>query len=262
MELDGTTALVTGANRGIGRALVEALAAKPLARVLAGVRDPASFEPVEGARAEVEPVRLDLSNFEVLEECARDLADELEQVDLLINNAGMLVGGLLEEQDPRDFSTMIQVNLIAPAHLTQKVLPGMLRRGRGKVVNNASIGGYAIFPSVSTYNASKTGLVALSESLRRELRDTGVDVVHLVTPSVDTAILDASEAIFGRYIDTSKWQRISPAEWADVVVRGIETDEHIVLPEGTSAINRLVRRDGAYPIDPLSDKTFTRETRA
>ena len=178
MDLTDRTALVTGANRGIGRALCEALAARPLRLVLAGVRDPDAFEPIAG-RAEVRPVRMDLSSREAIDACA-DALDE--DVDLLVNNAGQMTGGLLEEQDMDAVYAMFQVNLIAVAHLTSRVLPGMLARGRGTVVNNASISGYAYFPAASTYAASKAGVVALTESLRRELDGTGVRALHVVTP--------------------------------------------------------------------------------
>lgn len=261
MNLDGATALVTGGNRGIGRALVEELARGSVKRVLAGVRNPDAFAPVEGARAEVRPVRLDLSSYETIEECTAAMGDEIAGLDLLINNAGMMTGGLLEEQDTKAMYALFQVNLIGAAHLIQKVLPGMLERGRGKIVNNASIGGYAVFPAVSTYTASKTALVALTVALRRELRDTGVDAVHLVTPSVDTELLDATEDIFERYMDTSKWERMTPADWAAEVVEALETDVAVVLPKGASAINKLVRREGAFPLDPLSDRSFSRTPR-
>ena len=261
MNLEGATALVTGANRGIGRALVEELAQRPMRRVLAGVRDPAAFKPVAGARAEVRAVRMDLSGFDAIERCVAGLGDELHNIDLLINNAGMMTGGLLEEQDTRAMYQLFQVNLVGTAHLIQRVLPGMLKRGTGKIVNNASIGGYAVFPAVSTYSASKTALVAMSVALRRELKDTGVDAVHMVTPSVDTDLLDQTESIFGRYMDTSKWQRISPREWAVQVVAAIEDDTAVILPQGGTAIAKLVRREGAFPLDPLSDRTFKREAR-
>jgi hypothetical protein len=261
MDLAGRVALVTGANRGIGRALVEELATRPMARVLAGVRDPGAFAPVPDARSEVRPVRLDLSSRETIEACTGALAAELAEVDLLINNAGLMTGGLIEEQDTAAFYAMFQVNLVAAAHLSQKVLPGMLARGRGQIVNNASIGGYAVFPAVSTYTATKTGLVALSEAMRRELRGTGVDVTHLVTPSVDTEMLDETEEIFGRYMDTTKWERMSAKDWAVDAVAGIERGDHIVLPSGGTAIAKLVRREGAFPLDPLSDRSFSREPR-
>jgi short-subunit dehydrogenase len=262
VDLSGGTALVTGANRGIGRALVEELAKRPMKLILAGVRNPDAFEPLRGARAEVRPVRLDLSSYDLIEECCADLKEELDSVDLLIHNAGVMTGGLLEEQDTKAFYTLFQVNLIAVAHLSQKVIPGMISRGRGKIVMNGSIGSYAVFPAVSTYSAAKTAMVVLSEALRRELQGTGVEAMHLVTPSVDTELLDDTEAIFGRYMDTSKWERMKPADWAAEAVAGIEADEHVVLPRGATAIAKLVRREGVFPLDPLSDRTFDRQRAA
>ncbi len=261
MDLAGSTALVTGASRGIGLALAAELAKRPMKVVLAGMRDPNRFEPMSGGAAEVRPVWLDLSSRELIEECWAAMSDELDQIDLLIHNAGLMTGGLIEEQDTEAFYALFQVNLIAVAHLSQKVIPGMLARGHGKIVMNGSIGSYAVFPAVSTYTAAKTGMVVLSEAMRRELRGTGVDVMHLVTPSVDTLLLDDTEAIFGRYMDTSKWERMSPADWAVEAVAGIEADEHVVLPQGASAIARLVRREGVFPLDPLSDRTFRRQPR-
>jgi uncharacterized protein len=259
VDLTGGVALVTGASRGIGFALVEELATRPMKVVLAGVRDPATFAPITGTAAEVRPVRLELSSYEQIEECCAELGDELDNLDLLIHNAGVMTGGLLEEQDTRAFYSLFQVNLIAVAHLSQKVIPGMVRRGHGKIVMNGSIGSYAVFPAVSTYSAAKTAMVVLSEALRRELRGTGVEAMHLVTPSVDTALLDDTEKIFGRYMDTSKWERMTPAAWAAEAVAGIEADEHVVLPKGASAIAKLVRREGVFPLDPLSDRTFSRQ---
>ena len=219
MDLTGSTALVTGANRGIGRALCEALAVRPLRLVLAGVRDPDSFEPVDGL-AEVRPVRLDLSSRESLDGCVDGLGDELAAVDLLVNNAGQMTGGLLEEQEMEAVYSMFQVNLVAVAHLTHRVLPHMLAAGRGTVVNNASISGYAHFPAASTYAASKAGVVAFSESLRRELKGTGVGVLHAVTPGVNTDMLDATEEVYGRHMDTSGWDKVEPADVGAEAARG------------------------------------------
>lgn len=253
MKLDGATALVTGANRGIGRALVEALAREPVAGVLAGVRDPDAFEPPAG---NVIPLRLDLSSRETIDAVA---CDQLETVDLLVNNAGLLTGGLLEEQDTADIYEMFQVNLVAVAHLTQRVLPGMLQRGRGKIVNNASISGYAYFPGASTYAASKAGVVALSESLRRELEGTGVSVLHLVTPGVKTDMLEATRASYGRYMDTSDWDEVTPEEWAVRVLRAIERNDAILGPGGKTALAKLASRGPAFLLDAVSSRMFSRD---
>jgi short-subunit dehydrogenase len=254
MDLTGCTALVTGANRGIGRALVEALAARPLRLVLAGVRDPDAFEPLEGVR----PVRMDLSSRESIDACV----DELDEpVDLLVNNAGQMTGGLLEEQDMDDVYAMFQVNLVAVAHLTSRLLPGMLARGRGTVVNNASISGYAYFPAASTYAASKAGVVALTESLRRELDGTGVRALHVVTPGVNTDMLDATEEVYGRYMDTSGWDKVEPAEWAEKVLAAVEEDRSIVGPGGRLAVAKLASRGPAFLVDAISGRMFSRRPR-
>src|SRR4051794_4086551 len=202
MDLTQTTALVTGANRGIGRAITETLAPRG-ATVLAGVRDPAAFAPLDNTQ----PVALDLSSREAIDRGVDALP---ARPDLLVNNAGRLTGGQLEAQDLDEIYAMFQVNLVAVTHLTQRLLPAMLERGHGKIVNNASISGYAYFPGASTYAAAKAGVVAFSEALRRELRGTGVGVLHLVTPGVRTEMLDATEEIYDRSLPS-----VEPGEWAD-----------------------------------------------
>src|SRR2546428_8101057 len=132
MDLTGATALVTGANRGIGRAVVERLALEPLGRILAGVRSIdsfAPFEPLPGGAAEVRPVRMDLSSRESIDVSCDELGEDLRRIDLLVNNAGLMTGGLLEQQDMEDVYAMFQVNVVAVAHLTHRALPGMLERG-------------------------------------------------------------------------------------------------------------------------------------
>jgi short-subunit dehydrogenase len=257
MDLAGATALITGANRGIGRALVERLAREGLGEILAGTRDPAAFEPLDGVR----PVRMDLSSREAIEESVDALADDLRGIDLLVNNAGRMTGGLLEEQDVGEVYAMFQVNLVAVAHLTSRVLPGMIERGRGKVVNNASISGYAYFPAATTYAASKAGVVALTQSLRRELRGTGVTTLQLVTPGVDTDMLDATEDVYGRYMDTSGWDKVAPDAWAAKIVDAIRSDSHTLEPAGKTRLAKLASHGPARLLDAASARMFSRQPR-
>jgi uncharacterized protein len=259
MDLEGRTALVTGANRGIGRAIAEALAREPLALLLAGARDPEGMDPIvpHGAR-DVRMVEMDLSSRESIERgCAG-----LPGVDLLVNNAGRLTGGLLEEQSLDDVYAMFQVNLVAVAQLTRAVLPGMLARGHGKIVNNASISGYAYFPATTTYAAAKAGVVAFSEALRRELKGTGVDVLHLVTPGVQSDMMGATLEIWGRHMDTSAWELQPAEEWADKVVAAIRSDASVLGPGGRLALAKLASRGPALLLDAVSARIFTRSKRS
>ena len=260
MELNGITALVTGSNRGIGRAIAGELATRRLDLLLYGVRSPEGFEPPQpppGGAREVRAVGLDLASRESIAAGAA----ALPQVDVLVNNAGLMTGGLLEEQEVDDIYAMFQVNLVGLVHLTKLLLPAMLERGRGMVVNNASISGYAWFPSATTYAAAKTGVVAFSESLRRELRGTGVGVLHLVTPGVDTDMLDATREVYGRHMDAAAWDDQPPEEWAAKAVRAIERDDHVLGPGGRLALAKLASRGPAALLDIVASRAFSRAAR-
>src|SRR5262245_29374881 len=184
------------------------------------MRDPASA-PDLGAPAarEVRAVRMDLSSRDAVEDSLRALGEDAGRIDLLVNNAGRLTGGQLETQDLDEVYAMFQVNLVAVAHLSARVLPGMLARRRGKIVNNASISGVASFPGAATYAAGKAGCVALTDSLRRELHGTGVSTLLLVTGGVQTEMLDETRAVYAANMDTSSWGAVPADAWARKVVR-------------------------------------------
>ena len=254
MDLSDATVLVTGANRGIGRALADEVAKRPGTRVLAGARSP---EKVEDP-CELVPVRMDMSSRESIDESWNALG---EKVDILFNNAGLMTGGLLEEQDLDDVYEMFQVNLAGLVHLTRLALPGMVERDRGWIVNNASISGYAYFPAASTYAAGKAGVVAFSESLRRELKGTGVGVTHMVTPGVKTEMLDATKETYGQHLDTSGWTEVTPEAWARKVVSAVESGDHIVGPGGRIALAKLASRGPAFVLDTITGSGFSRAKR-
>ncbi len=252
MDLRGTTCLVTGANRGIGRAIAAKLATRPVAKVLAGVRDPARYEPIPGP---VEPVELDLAGRESI---AAGWQRAGGDVDVLVNNAGLFEGGKLELQDPVAIDAMVQVNLTATMLLTRLALPGMVARGRGLIVNNASISAYLHLPGTSTYAASKAGVVAFSESLRRELRGTGVEVMHLVTPGIETDMLDATRDAYEGHAQVELRSQFTAGQWAARVVRSIEEGDSIRGPGGILALGKLASRGPASLVDLIAARVFTR----
>ena len=265
MDLSSRTALVTGANRGIGRALAEALAREPLDLLLCGTRSPGSFEAIAataGGAREIRAVEIDLGSRAAIERSVDGLGEDLARIDLLVNNAGLVTGGLLEEQDLDEIYAMFQANLLGLVQLTRSVLPGMLARRTGKIVNNASISGYAYFPAATTYAASKAGVVAFTEALRRELKDTGVTTLHLVTGGVDTDMLGDTHETYGRHLDTSSWESQPASEWAAKVVAAIRGDDTILGPGGKTAIAKLASRGPAFLLDQITARAFSREPRA
>ena len=119
--------------------------------------------------------------------------------------------------------------------------------------------GYAWFPGASTYAASKAGVVAFSEALRRELRDTGVSVLHLVTPGVDTDMLAATKESYERLgTDPASWDQVPAPEWASRVVKAIEEDDGILGPGGRSALAKLASRGPGFLLDAVSERMFSR----
>ena len=235
MDLGGSTALVTGANRGIGRAIADELAGRG-ANVLAGVRELDESHEVNGGPA-LTAVRMDLSSAESIRSSVGELRSR--RIDILVNNAGVFVGGLLETQDVDRIYELLQANLTGPIHLTRLLLPQMLERGAGKIVINTSIIGHAPFPGAATYAASKSGLEGFAQSLRRELEETDLSVLELVTPGVDTEMMAEVKRAYEGHSDASGWDHVQPEEWAAQVADAIENDDDQLNPGGGEWLAKL-----------------------
>jgi short-subunit dehydrogenase len=251
VEIQNTTVLVTGANRGIGRAIALALASEG-ASVLAGVRTN-DHDHVVPDLPNLRPVRIDLSSQQSVEESARAIATG--DIDVLINNAGVFEGGLLESQPVDRIYELLQSSLVAPIHLTRLLLPHMLKRGRGKIVNNASIIGHAPFPGATVYAAAKAGLHGFTDSLRRELEETPLTVLELITPGVDTEMMQQVQEQLDPHIDTDGWDHVDPDDWAQKVVEAIRSDADELNPGGAEGLAKLLPK---ALLDLASRKTFER----
>lgn len=236
MEIKGSTALVTGANRGLGRAITQALASAG-ATVLAGVRSLDGDHQVPPA-ANIRAVRIDLGSRESVQASIEQLGDQ--PIEILVNNAGIFAGGLLEAQPIDRIYELIQSTLTGPVHLTRLLLPGMLERGRGKIVNNASIVGHAPFPGATVYAAAKAGMHAFSESLRQELQETELGVLELITPGIDTDMMQQVQEQLGEHVDTSGWDHVQPDDWASQVVDAISSDKDELNPGGAERLAKLM----------------------
>ena len=146
----------------------------------------------------------------------------------------------------RDLSAyyeLLQVNVAALVHLTYRLLPPMLARGHGKIVNNATSPVTRSFPGAAVYSASKSAVVGFSEALRRELEETPVSVLHLVTPGVETDMLEQVRDDYEPYVkDTSRLDGVEPRDWAEKIVKAIEDDDDVLNPSGAERLAKLASR--------------------
>lgn len=171
-------ALITGASSGIGARTATLLAQRGM-RVFGAARNTDAIAALEG----VTPLRLDLSSEESIQEAVGATADAAgSSVDILVNCAGYGEFGSIEETSLADARRQLEVNVIGATGLCRAVLPGMRENGRGRIVNVSSLAGEFASPLAGWYHASKFALEALSDSLRGEVAQFGIDVT-VVQPS-------------------------------------------------------------------------------
>ena len=213
IDPDGAVIVVTGGGRGIGRATAELFAARG-ATVCIGDLDRAVADEAAsafGARA----YTVDVASVESWRRFADDVLADCGRIDVLVNNAGVMpLGGFLEESDETSRMTM-NVNVWGPLHGMRTVLPGMIERGRGHIVNVASMAGKLPVPGMAVYNASKFGAVGLSAAVRAEFAPAGVSVSTILPSAVRTGL--SSGVPLGGGMPT-----VDPEDVADAIVRTLD----------------------------------------
>jgi len=231
MKLKNRVVIVTGAGRGIGRATALAFAAEG-ARVAAVAR---TADEIRGVAQDIRRdggqavhVRTDITKPSQIETMMRKVEDKLGRVDVLVNNAGIAIFKPLLETSVQEWDRVMAVNLRGTFLCTKAVLPSMMKRKAGAIINIASQAGRKGYPEQSAYCASKHGMVGFTKVLALEARPYGIRV-HLVNPGgVDTRLVREGRDD----VDLSKYMR--PEEIADVVVflakqEGIATIDEVVV---------------------------------
>lgn len=246
--------LITGSNRGIGLALAQEAHARG-ARLLLAMRQPEQFN-ADWIDDKVQLIELDMGSRQGIEEFLKD--DRLKEVDILINNAGQLTGGILENQSLDEIYSMFQVNLIGLVHLTRGMLSHLILRPQAMIVNNASVSGIMHLPCTTTYTAAKTGVVAFSSSLRQDLKGTNIKVLSLITPGVKTRMFDEIAPKYNDHMDVSSLSTITPKAYGKRVFDAITAEKKILYPKGLEWIGVFIARHFPLLFEKLASSQFKR----
>ena len=232
MNIEGRKVLISGASRGLGRALTFAFANAGAAEVFAGARKPEDIERLKqdaaATGARVTPIRLEVRSDEDI-----TATKQLGFIDILVNNAGVAGYGNPVSMPFETASEEMDVNFFGALRLTRAVGPAMVERGEGMIVNIATAFAKINLPLVGTYCASKAALLSLGQALRAYLSDKGVHVMTVMPTTIDTDMAKGAdvpkmtaEFVAGEILRHIRAESIDPpiGEEAERIMEGLRTD--------------------------------------
>jgi len=227
-SLKGKTAIVTGAGKGIGKAITLALANEGvnlglLARTENDLKEVVSQVEGKGIKAAYSAV--DISSLKDVERAVHLLTDELGTADILINNAGIGKFATLLEMDPEEWKRIVDVNLMGLYYVTRTVLPQLIEKNRGDIINISSTNGLNGAATSSAYSASKFGVIGLTESLAQEVRRNNIRVTALTPSTVATELAIKTNLI----AENNDEKYMQPEDIADFVVSQLKLHPRIYV---------------------------------
>jgi len=222
------TAIITGAGRGIGRATALALANEGVAVGLIARTE----KEIEQLAKEIRSLRgraafavADVSDPKQVEAAVQKLTDELGTIDILINNAGIGKYGKFMELETEDWQNMLNINLMGMVHMTKAVLPQMVEKQGGDIVNISLSSGLKGTKGSSAYSASKFAVLGMSEALMQEVRPDNIRVFALAPSRVVTGMTDS-----GNETEQEKEKFMQPEDIAEYIVSQLKLNPRIFIP--------------------------------
>jgi len=244
MELSQKSVLLTGAESGIGRAAAVEFARKGARLTLVGRRR----EPLEETArlvfetgGEAQTISGDVSDPEIRQRAVKAAVEHFGGLDVLINNAGAVRAGRLENVDAEEIQAQVEVNLTAPILLTRTALPALRDSGDAAIVNVSSRFGLVGMPFYSAYAATKAGIAHFGEALRRELAGEGVYVMTVYSGATETPMMESNEAGPDLGLEYE-----SPEDVAAALVAGVESEE-LEIVRGAEDRSEITEMSRAQP---------------
>ncbi len=268
--LNGKRALVTGAGGGIGASLAVALAKAGCDLTLldkneAGLH--ATMSAVSAAGGSAAPHVVDLTDTAAIKALPDHLLGQDGRLDLLVNNAGVALGGRFEDTDLADFEWVMDINLRAVVHMTHAFLPALRQSTQAQIVNVSSLYGLVAPPGQTAYCASKFGVRGFSESLRHELIGSPIGVTLVHPGGVATGIarnarvsskIDPADVERGR-LAMERVLRLSPDKAAATIMRGIEARAWRVIVGSDAKAAALIQRMAPVGYWPILARMMRRQ---
>jgi NAD(P)-dependent dehydrogenase (short-subunit alcohol dehydrogenase family) len=227
MDINGCTALVTGANRGLGKAYADALIARGAAKVYAGVRDPLTVTD-----RRVTPLQLDVTSATQIADAAAACPD----VNLLINNAGaMLATPILDAKAETALRAELEVNVFGVLRMAQAFAPVIARNGGGTIANMLSVVSWYVYPFNATYCATKHSALAITNALRVQLKAENIQVLGVYAGFIDTDMAAPVQA-----------EKTPPSQVAERTLDGIVAHlDHVHADKAAEDLWAMFRSDPA-----------------
>ncbi|MGF1923393.1 MAG: 3-ketoacyl-ACP reductase [Bacteroidia bacterium] len=228
-SLQGKNAIITGAGKGLGKAIAIALAAEGVNVGLLGrtEKDLISLaEELKQYNISTATVVADVSDMDAVNVAVAKLKEHLGTIDILINNAGVGAFGKFMELEPSKWKEIIEINLLGVYYVTRAVLPEMIERQTGDIVNVSSTAGKNGAAVTSAYSASKFGLIGLSESLMQEVRKHNIRVSTMLPSTVATDM-----AIDLKLTDGNPEKVMQPEDFAELLIAQLKLNRRVFVKE-------------------------------
>jgi NADP-dependent 3-hydroxy acid dehydrogenase YdfG len=227
INLSTAVVAITGGGRGIGRATAERFAQAGAAVCIGDLDADAAADAAAAIGESGHPFALDVRSRESFEEFVAAASESVGPLDVLVNNAGIMPAGRFLDESDATTDTVWSVNVAGVVNGMRAVLPRMIERRRGHVVNVASLLGKTELPGLATYTASKHAVVGLTAAVRPELAGTGVTVTAVLPGIVNTELASGISLGLGRLI------RVEPEDVADAIVGSLDgRPKELAVPRG------------------------------
>ncbi|BAO56768.1 3-ketoacyl-ACP reductase [Nonlabens marinus] len=227
-HLKNKKAIITGGSRGLGKATAIAFAKEGIDVAVTG-RDEAALQEtvkqLEQLGVKAYYAAFDLSNYEEVQSSVSDIISKLGSVDILVNNAGIAAFGSFQDMEVAQWSQIIQTNVMGIYYMTKEVLPHLIKKNEGDIINVSSTAGLSGNANTSAYSASKFAVIGMSESLMKEVRKDNIRVCTL-TPSTIVTDMTVELGIADKDSEDSVLQ---PEDFAQLIVAGLKLPRRAMM---------------------------------